>query len=103
MSGRVVVLVSGAGSNMLALADACERGNLDARVVAVAADRDCRGLAAASERGIAAELVPPNAFPTRAQWNHALRDVVQSCRPASRVATVVPHEPAPSTATLMVR
>jgi phosphoribosylglycinamide formyltransferase 1 len=81
VSGRVVVLVSGTGSNMLALADACERGNLDARVVAVAADRNCRGLAAASERGIAAELIRPSVYPARPQWDNALRDAVQSYRP----------------------
>ena len=37
------VLISGGGSNLKALLDACARGDIPARVNAVIADRDCSG------------------------------------------------------------
>ena len=56
---RVVVLVSGTGSNMVALADAAARGEVAADVVAVVSDvADAPALARATERGIPAVAVP---------------------------------------------
>jgi phosphoribosylglycinamide formyltransferase-1 len=81
VTGRIVVLVSGTGSNMLALARACERGELPGEVVGVVADRPCRGLEVASREGIATALVVPGDHPARASWNEALRDIVSSYRP----------------------
>jgi phosphoribosylglycinamide formyltransferase-1 len=81
LSAAIVVLVSGVGSNLLALVDACERGILDARVVACMSDRRCRGLEAAAELGIPTGLVVPADWPTRSEWSGALRDSVLSHRP----------------------
>src|SRR5690606_15564251 len=53
VSARLVVLVSGAGTNLQALLDACEDPAYGARVVAVGADRyDVEGLARAERAGI---------------------------------------------------
>jgi phosphoribosylglycinamide formyltransferase-1 len=81
VSGRVVVLVSGTGSNARALVRACERGDLAAEVVAVVADRPCRGLELATAEGIPTELVLPRDYPGRAEWSSALRDTVLAYAP----------------------
>lgn len=50
---RLAILISGRGSNMEALAEACESGGLAARVAVVIADRgDAAGLGAARARGL---------------------------------------------------
>ena len=56
--GRVAVGVSGAGSNLRALAAAAERGGLGGRIVLVFADRSCPALDWAAEQGIETALVP---------------------------------------------
>lgn len=77
----MVVLISGSGSNMLALADACERGDVPAQIACVVADRPCDGLRAAEERGLTTLLLEPAGFADRAAWSEALRDAVAEHRP----------------------
>jgi phosphoribosylglycinamide formyltransferase-1 len=56
---RLAVLLSGRGSNFVALADACARGEVPAEIVLVVSNRaDAPGLERARERGIAAIVVP---------------------------------------------
>jgi phosphoribosylglycinamide formyltransferase-1 len=69
---RVVVLISGGGSNLRALLEACEHADFPARVVAVGADRDADGLAHAEEYGIPGFVVPFGAFATREEWGDEL-------------------------------
>ena len=76
MRGRIVVLISGSGSNMDALAAACEAGEVPGSVVAVFADRECPGLALAGIRGIPTKILEPKAFPDRQTWSDALRSEV---------------------------
>ncbi len=57
LPARLAVLLSGRGSNFEALADACERGEVPARVVLVLSDRaDAGGLEKARARGLTAVL-----------------------------------------------
>ena len=73
---RVVVLVSGTGSNMVALADAAARGQVAADVVAVVSDvADAPALARATERGIPAVVVPFDRT-DRPAWEARLADAV---------------------------
>jgi phosphoribosylglycinamide formyltransferase 1 len=81
MTGRIVVLASGSGSNMSALIDACNRNEVPGRVVAVAADRDCRALELASERGIETILCAFSSYDSRPLWNDDLRDRVRAHDP----------------------
>jgi phosphoribosylglycinamide formyltransferase-1 len=77
MTARLVVLVSGAGTNLQALLDACADGDYGAAVVAVGADRTgIEGLARARRAGVPmfTHRVPDH--PSRAGWNDAL---TQSC------------------------
>ncbi|MBX3195526.1 MAG: phosphoribosylglycinamide formyltransferase [Microbacteriaceae bacterium] len=69
---RVVVLISGGGSNLRALLEACEDADYPARVVAVGADRDADGLAHAEHHGIPSFVVPYQAFATREEWGEEL-------------------------------
>jgi phosphoribosylglycinamide formyltransferase-1 len=65
---RLVVLISGGGSNLRALLEASEDAEFPARVVAIGADRDADGLAHAEEFGIPSFVVPFPAYPTREEW-----------------------------------
>ena len=56
---RVAVLLSGRGSNFVALADACRRGEVPAEIVLVVSNRaDAAGLERAQERGIPQRVIP---------------------------------------------
>ena len=73
---RVAVLVSGAGSNMLALADAIDRGEVGADLAVVASDvADAPALERARERGLATVAVPFDRA-DRAGWEARLADAV---------------------------
>ena len=65
---RLVVLISGGGSNLRALLEASEDAEFPARVVAIGADRDADGLAHGEEYGIPTFVVPYGAFPSREEW-----------------------------------
>lgn len=81
MGGRIVVLISGSGSNMDALAASCESGEVPGSVVAVLADRECPGLGLAQARGIPTKVVETKAFPDRETWSDALRGEVLAYDP----------------------
>ena len=81
MAGRIVVLISGVGSNMESLADACSSGEVPGDIVAVVADRDCRGLEIAEKKGLETVLLEPKGFASRDEWSAALRDRVASFEP----------------------
>jgi len=73
MRSRLVVLVSGAGTNLQALMDACASESYGARVVAVGADRDgIAALARARAAGIATFTLRIRDFPARKDWDRAL-------------------------------
>ena len=76
-----MVLISGSGSNMEALAEACARGEVPGAIVAVVADRDCLGLRLAEKRDIHTEVLEPGAWPSRDAWSEALRDLVARSEP----------------------
>nr|BFE76521.1 hypothetical protein GCM10020092_098220 [Actinoplanes digitatis] len=70
---RLVVLVSGSGSNLQALLDAAADPAYGARVVAVGADRDGTvGLDRAARAGIPTFVDSVKAYPTRDDWDAAL-------------------------------
>nr|WP_232523238.1 phosphoribosylglycinamide formyltransferase [Nocardioides sp. MAH-18] len=66
-------MVSGSGTNLQALLDACADPAYGARVVAVGADRDgIEGLARAERAGIPTFVVRLKEFETREEWDAAL-------------------------------
>jgi phosphoribosylglycinamide formyltransferase-1 len=63
---RLGVLGSGAGSNFVAIADACRAGRIPAEVALVLSDVEHAGiLDRARERGLPARFVPPGKFRTK--------------------------------------
>ncbi len=78
---RIVVLVSGTGSNMEALIQACRRGDVPADVVAVVADRPCLGIDVAAGFDVATVVLEPSSYPSRDEWSAALRDEVARFEP----------------------
>jgi phosphoribosylglycinamide formyltransferase-1 len=76
------VLVSGAGTNLQALIDACSDPAYGARVVAVGADRDgIEGLARAERAGIATFVRKIGQFDSREHWDLSLTDTVDAFEP----------------------
>jgi phosphoribosylglycinamide formyltransferase 1 len=79
---RLVVLVSGSGTNLQALLDACEDPAYGARVVAVGADRDgIEGLTRAERAGVATFVHRVEDHPDRDSWDAALADTVAGHAP----------------------
>jgi phosphoribosylglycinamide formyltransferase-1 len=73
MSSRLVVLVSGEGTNLQALIDACADPGYGARVVAVGSDRDrINALARAERAGLPAFTIRLADYPAREDWDAAL-------------------------------
>jgi len=78
---RLVVLISGAGSNLRALLEVASDADYPARVVAVGADRDADGLAHAEEFGVPGFVVPFGAFPSREAWGEQLAEQLRQWQP----------------------
>ncbi len=79
---RVVVLVSGAGTNLQALLDACGDPAYGAEIVAVGADRaGIEGLARAEAGGVPTFVRRLADFSDRARWDEALADAVAGFEP----------------------
>jgi len=79
---RLVVLVSGAGTNLQALLDACQDPEYGARVVAVGADREgTEGLARADRAGIPTFVNKLDQYTSRENWDRALTDRVAAFEP----------------------
>ena len=76
MRERIVVLISGSGSNLKALAGACQRREVPGYVAGVVADRPCPGLEWAATNDIPWLLVEPGNFASRDDWSLAMRDRV---------------------------
>jgi phosphoribosylglycinamide formyltransferase-1 len=79
---RLVVLVSGSGTNLQALIDAAADPSYGARVVAVGADRDdIEGLARAERAGIPTFVKKVGQFTTREHWDRAMAETVAGFEP----------------------
>ena len=73
MTARLVVLVSGEGTNLQALIDACRDDDYGAQVVAVGADRGAiKALSRADRAGIPTFTVRLSDFAAREEWDAAL-------------------------------
>ncbi|GAA5147957.1 phosphoribosylglycinamide formyltransferase [Nocardioides marinquilinus] len=79
---RLVVLVSGSGSNLQALLDACADPGYGAEVVAVGADRgDIEGLARAERSGVPTFVLRVADAASREQWDDDLARTVGDHHP----------------------
>jgi phosphoribosylglycinamide formyltransferase-1 len=68
----IVVLISGSGSNLKALLEACDNPLFPAKILAVGADNPAAGLAHAEQFGVPTFVVEPGLFESRAEWSEML-------------------------------
>ncbi len=79
---RIVILISGRGSNMEAIVQRCAEQAWPAQVAAVLANRpDAAGLAWAAARGIATAVVDHKAFATREAFDATLAEAIDAHAP----------------------
>ncbi|CAI1848208.1 phosphoribosylglycinamide formyltransferase [Serratia ficaria] len=80
---KIVVLVSGQGSNLQALIDACQQGRIAAEIAAVFSNKaQAYGLQRAAAAGIAAHALDPKAYEDRAAFDAALADAIDQYQPS---------------------
>ncbi|EEX42487.1 phosphoribosylglycinamide formyltransferase [Vibrio furnissii] len=78
----IVVLVSGNGSNLQAIIDACETSIRDGKVTAVFSNKaTAYGLERAKKAGAAAIFIDPKAFETRDAFDYALMQQIDEYQP----------------------
>ncbi|MGV9304667.1 phosphoribosylglycinamide formyltransferase [Nonomuraea sp. NPDC004354] len=81
-AGRLVVLVSGSGTNLQALLDASADPSYGATIVAVGADRDgIEGLARAERAGVPTFVEKLSGYGSRAEWDAAVAARIAAYRP----------------------
>ena len=79
---RLVILISGRGSNMAAVLDAVQAGTLSARVVGVISNRPkAGGLARAANFGVTAQVVDHESFGGRDAFEQALERSIDAMTP----------------------
>jgi len=77
----VVVLISGTGSNLLALLKAADHPLYPVRVLAVGSDRAAEGLAHADLYGVPSFVVEPSRFPDTQTWSKKLQENIEHFDP----------------------
>lgn len=76
---RIAILISGRGSNMMALVDAARSVEFPAEVACVVSNRaDAKGLDFAAANGIATAVIDHKAHPSREAFEAALDDYLRS-------------------------
>jgi phosphoribosylglycinamide formyltransferase-1 len=79
---RTTVLISGSGSNLQALIDACGAGKIPARIIHVISNAAAaRGLQRARQAGISTSVLEHGAFADRADFDRALALLIAAGRP----------------------
>lgn len=77
----IVVLISGSGSNLRALLEACDNPLFPAKILAVGSDKAAEGLSHAEEYGVPTFVVEPELFDSRDKWSEVLLRNVQYHNP----------------------
>tara|TARA_B100001059_G_scaffold235788_1_gene282813 strand:- start:1207 stop:1557 length:351 start_codon:yes stop_codon:yes gene_type:complete len=79
---RLVVLISGSGSNLQAIIDACGRGEINADIAAVISNKaDAYGLERAKNAGIQTRVLSHKDFDSREAYDAELMDIIDSFEP----------------------
>ena len=77
----IVVLISGSGSNLRALLEACDNPLFPAKILGVGADSACSGLEHAEQFGVPTFVVDPKEFPSRELWAERLGESIGFLNP----------------------
>jgi phosphoribosylglycinamide formyltransferase-1 len=79
---KLVVLISGSGSNLQTFIDQCQSGDIAADIAAVISNKaEAFGLERATKAGIATACVDHKAFDSREAFDQALSEVIDSHQP----------------------
>lgn len=79
---RLVVLISGGGSNLQTLLDGCQNGDIPAEVVAVIANKaDAFGLQRAKQAGVATAVIDHRDYQDRTTFDAALAECIDEFKP----------------------
>lgn len=79
---RLVVLISGGGSNLQSFIDACENGSLNADVGAVISNKvGVKGLERAAKANIPGIVMDHRAFDSREEFDENLAELIESFNP----------------------
>ena len=79
---KIVILISGRGSNMLSIIKAIDDGELDASIVAVISNRPhAPGILLAQQAGITTSFVDHELFPSREEFDQALAKEIDLYQP----------------------
>ncbi|WP_206486366.1 phosphoribosylglycinamide formyltransferase [Thalassotalea sp. G2M2-11] len=82
MPRRIVVLISGSGSNLQAIIDACKTPDYPGEVVAVISNKaDAYGLTRAADANIANHAISHKLFDSREQYDQALIKQIDAYQP----------------------
>ena len=82
MSYKIVVLLSGEGSNLQAIIDQIEAGTVKAEISAVISNRaDANGLNRAEKSGIPAVVLEHTHFADRVGFDQSLAQIIESFKP----------------------
>lgn len=77
----VVVLISGSGSNLRALLEACDNPLFPAKILAVGADCAATGLEHAEQFGVPSFVVEPALFASRDAWAQRMLEHIEFMKP----------------------
>ena len=76
---KLAILVSGRGSNMLAIMDACEQGRLDAKIeIVISNNADSPALVTAKEKGIKTVHLSSRTHPNPGELDEAMLNALSS-------------------------
>ncbi len=79
---KIVVLISGRGSNLLSLHNACETGQIKGTICAVISNRpDAKGLDYARQHSIPAEAIDHKNFTERSAFDEKLMSTIEKYQP----------------------
>lgn len=82
MGGKIVVLISGGGSNLQSLIDACGTSQIDGSICAVISNRpDVKGLERAGSAHIPHQVIDHTGFANRHEFETALRAAIDQYTP----------------------
>jgi phosphoribosylglycinamide formyltransferase 1 len=82
MTLPIVILISGAGSNMKSICHAIDEGRCAAKIAAIFSDNpNAKGIEFACERGYPTEIVKLRDYENRDQWDAALAEKIAAYHP----------------------
>lgn len=82
MKKKIVVLVSGNGSNLQAIIDACQRNQINGQVVAVISNQaDAYSLIRAKQANIPSHVINHQSFANRAEFDHKVQQQIDQYQP----------------------